>query len=123
MLKTLLIIVLQSMAVTAGDLLLAKGMKQVGDLAVLSPAVFLAKMSLTIRNGWVLSGVVCLAGSLVLWLAALSRSPLSLVVPMTAIVYILNALAAKYFLLETVSTMRWTATGVIAVGVLLLMRS
>jgi hypothetical protein len=42
---------------------------------------------------------------------------------MTAVAYVLNALAAKYILLETISGMRWTATGVIALGVLLLIRS
>lgn len=123
MLITILIILLQTVAMTAGDLLLAKGMKQVGDIAVLNPTVFLMKMSLTFRNLWILTGVACLAVSLLLWLAVLSRAPLSLAVPMTAVAYILNALAAKYILLETVSAMRWTATGVIAVGVVLLIKS
>jgi len=95
----------------------------VGEIAVLSPTVFLMKMSLTVRNLWILTGVACLAISLLLWLAVLSRAPLSLAVPMTAVAYVLNALAAKYILLETISGMRWTATGVIALGVLLLIRS
>jgi len=98
-------------------------MKQVGDIAVLNPTVLLMKMSLTVRNVWILTGVAFLAVSLLLWLAVLSRAPLSVAVPMTAIAYILNAVAAKYFLLETVSAMRWTATGVIALGVVLLMKS
>jgi drug/metabolite transporter (DMT)-like permease len=123
MLTTILLIVLQTVVMTAGDLLLAKGMKQVGDLAVLSPTVFFMKMALTLRNGWVLIGVACLAISLLLWLAVLSRAPLSLAVPMTAVAYVLNAFAAKYVLLEAVSTLRWTATGVIALGVLMLMKS
>ena len=123
MLKTILIVLLQTVVMTAGDLLLAKGMKQVGDIAVLSPTVFFMKMSLTLRNVWILPGIACLAISLLLWLAALSRAPLSLAVPMTATAYILNALAAKYVLLETISSLRWTATGVIALGVLLLMKS
>jgi drug/metabolite transporter (DMT)-like permease len=123
MLTTILIILIQVVVMTAGDLLLAKGMKQVGDIAVLSPTVFFMKMSLTIRNVWILTGVACLAISLLLWLAALSRAPLSLAVPMTATAYVLNAFAAKYLLLETVSSLRWTATGVIALGVLLLMKS
>jgi drug/metabolite transporter (DMT)-like permease len=123
MLKTILIVLLQTVVMTAGDLLLAKGMKQVGDIAVLSPTVFFMKMSLTLRNVWILTGVALLAISLLLWLAALSRAPLSLAVPMTATAYILNAFAAKYILLETVSSLRWTATGVIALGVLILMKS
>ena len=123
MLKTILIILMQVVVMTVGDLLLAKGMRQVGDIAVLSPTVFFAKMSLTVRNIWILTGVVCLAISLLLWLVALSRAPLSLAVPMTAMAYILNALAAKYVLLETVSSLRWTATGIIALGVLMLMKS
>jgi len=120
---TILIVLLQTVAMTAGDLLLAKGMKQIGDIAVLSPSVLLMKMSLTLRNVWILTGIACLAISLLFWLAALSRAPLSLVVPMTAVAYVLNAFAAKYILLETVSALRWTATGVIALGVLLLIRS
>jgi drug/metabolite transporter (DMT)-like permease len=123
MLITILIIVLQTLAMTAGDLLLAKGMKQIGDIAVLSPSVLLVKMSLTLRNVWILAGIACLAISLLFWLAALSRAPLSLVVPMTAVAYVLNAFAAKYILLETVSALRWTATGVIALGVFLLVKS
>ena len=123
MLKTILIVLMQVVVMTAGDLLLAKGMRQVGDIAVLSPSLFLMKMSLTIRNVWILTGVACLAVSLLLWLAALSRAPLSLAVPMTATAYILNAFAAKYVLLEAVSSLRWTATGVIALGVLMLIKS
>ncbi len=122
MLKTILIVLLQVVVMTAGDLLLAKGMKQVGDITGLSPTLFFMKMSLTVRNVWILTGVACLAISLLLWLAVLSRAPLSLAVPMTATAYILNAFAAKYLLFETVSSMRWTATGVIALGVLLLMK-
>jgi len=123
MLKTILIVFLQVVAMTAGDLLLSKGMKQVGDIAVLSPTIFFMKMSLTIRNVWIITGVAFLAISLLLWLVVLSRAPLSLAVPMTATAYVLNALAAKYVLLETVSALRWTATGLIAVGVLMLMKS
>lgn len=123
MLKTILIVLTQVVVMTAGDLLLAKGMKQVGDIAVLSPTLFFMKMSLTVRNVWILNGVACLAISLILWLAVLSRAPLSLAVPMTAMAYVVNALAAKYFLFETVSSLRWTATGIIALGVLMLMKS
>jgi drug/metabolite transporter (DMT)-like permease len=123
MLKTILLVLLQTVVMTAGDLLLAKGMKQVGDIAVPNPTIFFMKMGLTLRNGWVWVGIACLAISLLLWLAVLSRAPLGLAVPMTAIAYILNAFAAKYILLETVSPLRWTATGVIALGILLLIRS
>ena len=48
MLITILIVLIQTVAMTAGDLLLAKGMKQVGDIAVLSPTVFLINMTLTL---------------------------------------------------------------------------
>ncbi len=124
MLKTTLLVLLQTVVMTAGDLLLAKGMKQVGDIAVLNnPTLFFMKMGLTARNGWVWIGIACLAISLLLWLAVLSRAPLSLAVPMTAVAYVLNAFAAKYILMETVSPLRWTATGVIALGILLLIRS
>jgi len=124
MLKTILLVLLQTVVMTAGDLLLAKGMKQVGDIATLdNPTLFFMKMGLTARNGWVWVGIACLAISLLLWLAVLSRASLSLAVPMTAVAYVLNAFAAKYILMETVSPLRWTATGVIALGVLLLIRS
>ena len=61
MLNTILIIFLQTVVMTVGDLLLSKGMKQVGDMAVLSPAVVFMKMSLTLRNVWILTGVAFLA--------------------------------------------------------------
>ena len=53
------------------------------------------------------------------WLEALSRAPLSLLVPLAALAYCLVVLAGRVVLKETVSRRRWLGTLVITLGVML----
>lgn len=53
------------------------------------------------------------------WLALLSRADLSLILPLTALTYLLNGLAAGPVLGEKVSKQRWIGIWVITVGVIL----
>lgn len=71
----------------------------------------------------ILAGLVCYAISVVVWIGALSRTPVSIAYPMLSIGYIVNALAAWYLFSEVLNPMRITGIAVIIVGVVLITRS
>src|SRR3954462_9162432 len=71
----------------------------------------------------ILAGLACYVISVVVWVVALSRVPVSIAYPMLSIGYVVNALAAHYLFGEALSAMRMTGIGVIIVGVFLVARS
>jgi len=70
-----------------------------------------------------MGGLACYVVSVVLWVVALSKVPVSIAYPMLSIGYIVNAVAAHYLFGETLSTMRLAGIGVIIVGVYMVARS
>jgi len=71
----------------------------------------------------ILGGLLCYAVSVVVWILALSRVPVSIAYPMLSIGYVVNALAAYWLLGESFSAMRLTGIFVIILGVFLIARS
>ena len=71
----------------------------------------------------ILGGLACYAVSVVVWVVALSRVPVSIAYPMLSIGYIVNAVAAWYLFGETLSTMKLAGIGVIVAGVFMVARS
>jgi multidrug transporter EmrE-like cation transporter len=71
----------------------------------------------------ILAGLACYAISVVVWVVALSRVPVSIAYPMLSIGYVVNAIAAWALLGETVTTMRMAGIAVIVVGVFMVARS
>ena len=71
----------------------------------------------------ILGGLACYAVSVVVWVVALSKVPVSIAYPMLSIGYVVNAIAAYYLFGESVSPMRMAGIGVIIVGVFLVARS
>lgn len=105
-----------------GDVLLARAMKQVGDVGVLlrqrGPWIVVRR---TAGNPNFLLGIVAMAGAFFSLLFALSWGPLSVVAPASAsLTFIGNAFAAKIFLHEKVDRRRWIAAVLVAAGVALL---
>jgi drug/metabolite transporter (DMT)-like permease len=115
----ILVIVLTS---TAGDVLLSRGMKQVGDVGALRRRIGLwAVLARVLKNPNFLLGVMCMATAFYSLLFGLSWGDLSLVVPAsTSLTFITNAIAAKFFLHERVDRRRWLAALLVAGGVVLL---
>jgi multidrug transporter EmrE-like cation transporter len=60
--------------------------------------------------------------SVVIWIGALSRTPVSVAYPMLSIGYIVNALAAWYLFSEVLTPTRIAGIAVIIVGVVLVTR-
>ena len=71
----------------------------------------------------ILAGLACYVVSVVVWVVALSKVPVSMAYPMLSIGYVINAVAAYYLLGETVTPMRLAGIGVIIVGVFIVARS
>jgi multidrug transporter EmrE-like cation transporter len=71
----------------------------------------------------IVGGTACYALSLVFWIMALSRVPVSIAYPMVSLGFALNALLAWWLLGEAVTPMRMAGIGVIIVGVVLVARS
>ncbi|HJT68863.1 MAG TPA: hypothetical protein VJ731_01615 [Terriglobales bacterium] len=115
----ILAIVLSS---SAGDVLLSRGMKQIGDLGVLRQKRGLGFVLLLIlRNRYFLLGVGCMAISFYSLLFGLSWNDVSLVGPAAAsLTFVANAIAAKFFLRERVGKRRWAAALFVAAGVVLM---
>lgn len=105
-----------------GEVLLAAGMRQLGDLDVIrARSGLLGAIRAVMTNVTFLLGAVCMAMNFFAMLFALSIAQLSLAGPaIGALTYIGNALAARAFLGEQVDTRRWMATLFVAVGVILL---
>ena len=71
----------------------------------------------------ILGGIACYVVSVVVWILALSRVEVSIAYPMLSIGYVLNALAAWYWLGEAVTPARLVGIGIIIVGVYIVARS
>ena len=107
---------------TAGDVLTARAMKDVGHVGeVRKEKGLLGVVKAIFGNGYFVTGVACMALSFFTLLAALSWADVSLVGPAAAsLTFIANAFAAKFFLREDVTHHRWLAAVLVACGVALL---
>ncbi|HTC49595.1 MAG TPA: EamA family transporter [Candidatus Aquilonibacter sp.] len=117
--SAILVIVFASVV---GDVLLARAMKQVGDVGALRRRVgLLAVIGRTLGNPNFMIGVTAMAVAFFSLLFALSWGDVSLVAPAAAsLTFIGNAIAAKVFLHERVDRRRWIAALLVAAGVALL---
>jgi drug/metabolite transporter (DMT)-like permease len=114
--KTALVILAAVIALSVGETLIAKGMRQVTAM----PSGWLAYVRAAVSNGWVVAGGVLLAVHLGLYAVALGEADLSVVMPMTAASYPLGAVLARFALHEEVSLTRWLGTAAITLGVALI---
>ena len=123
MLKTVVVMMLAVTAGTIGDLLLASGMKQLGDLSAMNLKGILNVAVQALTSPKLVFGTCMLAIFFFLWLAVLSWEDLSVALPMQALNYILVAFLSQYFLHEAVSPMRWAGTVLVAIGVVMITKS
>jgi multidrug transporter EmrE-like cation transporter len=71
----------------------------------------------------ILGGLACYVVSVVVWILALSRVPVSIAYPMLSIGYIVNAVAAYYLFGEALAGQKLLGIGFIVIGVWLVARS
>ncbi len=109
---------------TAGDVLIASAMRQVGDFdQIRARSGMGGAIAVVLRNLRFMSGVVCMSLSFFSLLFALSWADVSLVAPASAaLTFVTNAFAAKWILKENVDRRRWLAAGCVCAGVFFLAR-
>lgn len=105
-----------------GDILIARAMKQVGDVhAIVKRSGVWTVVGRVLSNSNFFLGVTAMAVAFFSLLFALSWGDVSLVAPAAAsLTFIGNAFAAKIFLHERVDRRRWIAALLVAAGVALL---
>jgi drug/metabolite transporter (DMT)-like permease len=108
----------------AGEVLIAAGMRQLGDLDdIRAQSGIPGAIRAVLTSAKFVMGALCMALNFFAMLFALSIAELSLAAPAIAsLTYIGNAFAAKFFLHEKVDQRRWLATGFVAFGVALIAR-
>jgi len=106
----------------AAQLLLKAGVTRVGEFSFsfhnAIPVGFKLLTQLPI-----IAGLACYGISVVVWIMALSRVPVSVAYPMLSIGYIVNAFAAYWLFGESLNAQKLIGIGVIVVGVYLVARS
>lgn len=104
-------------ASTVGDVLLAVGMRKIGPVTWKGVRAVPGQILAVVTTPQIPLAICFMAVFFFTWLALLSRADLSLILPMTAVTYVLNGLAAGPVLGEEVSKQRWLGIMVITIGV------
>lgn len=117
---TAVLIALVVLGGSAGDVLITKGMKQLGEISTLHAGKLLRIAGRAITNRYVLTGVLFMAISYFSFLGALRLADLSLVLPATSISFVITTIAARLFLRETISATRWAGILLVCIGVALI---
>jgi len=98
-----------------GNLSLAFGMKHIPQELALNPLPYIVAFA----NPFVSAGILMLVLSLLTRMALLSIADLSVVLPLTAVGYILSTVLGRVFLGEQVSAQHWAGTILVFLGVAL----
>lgn len=123
MFKTATVMLIAVIAGTIGDILLARGMKELGDISAMNLKGILSVALQALTSPKLVLGTAMLAVFFFLWLAVLSWEDLSVALPMQALNYILVAFLSQYFLHEVVTPLRWAGTVLVAIGVIMITKS
>jgi drug/metabolite transporter (DMT)-like permease len=114
--------IIASMSAAYGQILVRRGMLQVGSLENYAPWPVITYFWHALCNPYVIGGTVLNAVFYFLFLAALSWTGVTVVLPMTAIEYGFAALLAVTLLKESVPPARWIGIALVIVGVILIAR-
>ncbi|HUK88437.1 MAG TPA: EamA family transporter [Terriglobales bacterium] len=109
---------------SAGDVLLSRAMKKIGDVGQLRRQIgIFGVVGRILTSPVFFSGLACMALAFFSLLLALSWADVSLVAPASAsLTFVTSAIAAKFLLHENVDRRRWLAALLACAGVALLAR-
>jgi uncharacterized membrane protein len=111
-------VLLMVVCANTGDLLLKKGMLQIGAVQTTPVGIWQALLS-TIHNGTIWLGILFLIAFTFCYMTAVSWADYSYVMPAGAFGYAIQTALAVVILHEEVSTERWMGVVLIVAGVLL----
>src|SRR5271154_3496314 len=116
--KTLFMVLLMVVCANAGDLMLKRGMLQIGAGPLSLSGVWHTFLA-TIHSGTIWLGILFLLGFTLCYMTAVSWADYSYVMPAGAFGYAVQTLLAVVILHEAVNAQRWFGVILICVGVLL----
>lgn len=106
----------------AAQLLLKAGTNAIGHFEFHLENVIPIGMKVAFQP-FIVGGMACYAVSLVVWIMALSRVPVSIAYPMLSIGYVVNAAIASYWFGEALVLQKVIGIGFIIIGVVLVAKS
>jgi uncharacterized membrane protein len=116
--KTLVMVLLMVGCANTGDLMLKRGMLQIGAVQTTPIGIWHALLS-TIHNGTIWLGILFLIAFTFCYMTAVSWADYSYVMPAGAFGYAIQTMLAVVILHEAVNTQRWIGVVLIVTGVLL----
>ena len=118
-LKTFLLILVMVIAGPLGNVLLSKGMKQAGTLALWPPAELPHTVLRVLATGPIWLGIASLLTFFLANVLVLTWADYSYVLPASSVGYGISALLGYFLLGEPVSALRWLGIAIICLGVLI----
>ncbi len=120
MLKVLIAMTIAAAAAAVGQIFVRQGMQQVGALDQYAPLALIGYFGQALLNPYVVIGTLLNGVFYFLFLAALSWTDVTVVLPMTALEFGMAAILAVVLLNEVVPTMRWAGIALVIFGVFLI---
>jgi drug/metabolite transporter (DMT)-like permease len=120
MAKLLLILLVGLIFEATGVVLLKKGITQIGEIQKINAAEVLRVAKAGVTNSNILLGVFFEALFFGCLLFLMSQSDISFLWPMTAMSFVMTTLAARLFLSEQISPVRWGGVILIMLGAALI---
>ena len=106
-----------------GQVLLKRGMLNMGPLSLGGGSNVLSLVWSIFTNPWVIAGLALYVSGTLFWLIALSRADLSFVYPFATVSMALIILISRVVFNESISSLRLIGIITIALGVLIVARS
>jgi drug/metabolite transporter (DMT)-like permease len=120
MAKILIVLIIALMLEAVGVVFLSKGLKQIGEVERVSATEIIRIVKKGLLNSNILIGIVFEAIFFAGLLFLLSRAEVSVVWPLTSLGFVITTVAAKIFLHEQISVMRWLGVCLIVGGAALI---
>jgi len=122
-LKTVPLILLSILLGPLGNVMLGKGMKEVGHVQLRGPGDVLPVAVRVFSSPTLWLGIACLLGFFLVHMLLLTWADYSYVQPATALSYATVAVLSYFLLGELVSPLRWAGIALICCGVLVVGRT
>jgi transporter family protein len=117
--KTAMLLAIIILAGALGDVYIAKGMKQVGEIRTLRLRELAWLGRRMVSNMAFLLGLLAMIAGFLAFLVVLSWADLSFIIPATSLNFVLATLGAKVILKENINRLRWLGTVLVGLGVAL----
>ena len=117
--KTAMMLAIIILSGALGDVYIAKGMKQVGEIHTLRLRELAWLGRRVVSNRAFLLGLLYMIAGFLAFLVVLSWADLSFIIPATSLSFVLATLGAKLILKENINRLRWFGTVLVGLGVAL----